>query len=70
MNILIMKPDSLENLMSVLKKSKRSIVTVIDVESNHISRSFINRLAEALFFHSADFDYHDSVMEESDEVDD
>lgn len=67
MNNLILKPESLDNLMKVLQKVKPCLMTVIDVEANHNSSSFINRFTEALFFYSAYFDCLDSLMEERDE---
>ncbi|ONK63209.1 uncharacterized protein A4U43_C07F12520 [Asparagus officinalis] len=67
MNNLIMRPESLDNVMRVFWKLKPCLVTVIDVEANHNSPSFIKRFTEALFFYGAYFECFDCLMEKSDE---
>ena len=66
MSGLIVKPESLENLMKVIQMLKPCVVTVIDVEAKHNSKSFINRFTEALFYFSALFDCLDTLIERND----
>ncbi|CAK9145222.1 unnamed protein product [Ilex paraguariensis] len=60
---MISSPDCLENLMSVIRRIKPSIMVVIEVEANHNSPSFVNRFTETLFFYSAYFDCLEDYME-------
>ncbi|XP_020086569.1 DELLA protein RGL1-like isoform X1 [Ananas comosus] len=62
MNTMIIKPDRLENVMKVIRNLRPQIVTVVDVEAKHNSRSFINRFTEALFYFSAFFDCLENCM--------
>ncbi|CAK9182296.1 unnamed protein product [Ilex paraguariensis] len=63
---MISTPDSLEDIMGVIRRIKPSVMVVIEVEANHNSPSFVNRFTEALFFYSAYFD----CLEECVELDD
>ncbi|KAG1371357.1 DELLA protein RGL1-like [Cocos nucifera] len=67
MSSMIVRPDRLENVMRVMHKLKPQIMMVVDVEAKLNSPSFINRFTEALFFHSALFDFLDSFLKRDDE---
>jgi len=66
MSTMIVRPETLENVMRVIWKLKPCVMAVIDVEAKHNSPSFINRFIEALFYFSALFDCMDGAMERSD----
>lgn len=63
---LIVKYESLENMMRVIHRLMPWVVTVIDVEAKHNSKFLINRFTEALFYFSALFDCLDVTMERTD----
>ncbi|KAH7676447.1 Transcription factor GRAS domain-containing protein [Dioscorea alata] len=65
-NTMVVKPESLENLLRVIRRLKPCIMTVVDVEANHNSPNFITRFTESLFYFSAFFDCIDSCMDEDD----
>ncbi|MED6199419.1 hypothetical protein PIB30_075781, partial [Stylosanthes scabra] len=54
---LVSSPDSLDNLMRVMRKTKPAIMLVNEIEANHNSPLFVNRFIESLFYFSAYFDY-------------
>ncbi|MED6134348.1 hypothetical protein PIB30_036201 [Stylosanthes scabra] len=54
---LVSSPDSLDNLMRVIRKIKPAIMLVNEIEANHNSPLFVNRFIESLFYLSAYFDY-------------
>lgn len=66
MNAMIVAPESLENVMKVVRELRPCVMVVIDVEAKHNSTCFINRFIEALFYFSAFFDCLDGVMGRSD----
>jgi len=66
MSTMIVRPETLENVMRVIWKLKPCVMTVVDVEAKHNSPSFVNRFTEALFYFSALFDCMEGVMERSD----
>ncbi|ONK63045.1 uncharacterized protein A4U43_C07F10840 [Asparagus officinalis] len=66
MNSMLVNPEGLEKLMSVICKLNPRVMAVLDVEAGLNSRSFINRFTEALFYFSAFFDCLDDLMEPSD----
>ncbi|KAM0954483.1 putative transcription factor GRAS family [Dioscorea sansibarensis] len=65
-NTMVVKPESLENLLRVIRRLKPCIMTVVDVEANHNSPNFITRFTESLFYFSAFFDCIDSCMDGDD----
>ncbi|KAJ0979917.1 hypothetical protein J5N97_015391 [Dioscorea zingiberensis] len=65
-NVMLVKPECLENLLRVIRRLKPCVMTVADVEANHNSPNFITRFTESLFYFSAFFDCVDSCMDEDD----
>ncbi|KAJ0979916.1 hypothetical protein J5N97_015390 [Dioscorea zingiberensis] len=65
-NVMLVKPECLENLLRVIRRLKPCVMTVADVEANHNSPNFITRFTESLFYFSAFFDCIDSYMDEDD----
>ncbi|KAK7396971.1 hypothetical protein VNO78_18135 [Psophocarpus tetragonolobus] len=53
---MVSRPNSMENLMRVIRNIKPVVMIVLEVEANHNSPSFVNRFIEALFFYSAFID--------------
>ena len=64
---MVSSPDSLDNLMRVIRKIKPAIMIVLEVEANHNSPSFVNRFIEALFYFSAFFDCDETCLKQDDE---
>ncbi|KAL1339483.1 hypothetical protein AAHE18_U040600 [Arachis hypogaea] len=65
--ILVPSPDSLDNLMRVLRKIKPAIMVVVEIEANHNSPLFVNRFIESLFFFSAYFDCIETCLNQENE---
>ncbi|XP_071700291.1 DELLA protein GAI1-like [Rutidosis leptorrhynchoides] len=63
---LISKPNSLEYLMSVIRKINPCITVMIEIEANHTTPTFENRFTEAMFFYGALFDCMSYCMADDD----
>ncbi|KAL5996400.1 hypothetical protein ACLOJK_026478 [Asimina triloba] len=66
LSTMIVQAECLENVMRVVRALKPCVMSVVEVEANHNSSSFVNRFTEALFFFSAWFDCVDACMERED----
>ncbi|CDP09690.1 unnamed protein product [Coffea canephora] len=64
---MISKPESLRNVIKVIRRMKPAVVVVTEVEANHNSPLFISRFTESLFFYSAFFDCLEDCMERNNE---
>lgn len=64
---MISKPDSLKNVIRVIRRMKAAVVVVTEVEANHNSPLFVSRFTESLFFYSAFFDCLEDCMERNNE---
>ncbi|KAG9145787.1 hypothetical protein Leryth_011218 [Lithospermum erythrorhizon] len=64
---MISRPTSLERLMTTMKQLNPSVMVITEVEANHNSPSFVNRFVEAFFYHGANFDILEDIMERNDE---
>ncbi|KAL5712160.1 hypothetical protein ACHQM5_014359 [Ranunculus cassubicifolius] len=60
---LLIRSESLDSLMRVIRNLNPCIMVVIEVEANHNSPSFFNRFIEALFYFSAYFDCLEACMD-------
>ncbi|KAK7392233.1 hypothetical protein VNO78_20664 [Psophocarpus tetragonolobus] len=61
---MVSDSDSLEQLMRVMRKTRPSVMIVLELEAKHNSPSFVNRFIEALFFYAAYFDCIETCMKE------
>ncbi|XP_068660502.1 DELLA protein RGL1-like [Aristolochia californica] len=66
LSTMMVRPESLENTMRVIRSLKPCLMVVTEVEANHNSLSFNNRFIESLFFFSAWFDCLDTCMDRND----
>ncbi|KAF5455391.1 hypothetical protein F2P56_024970 [Juglans regia] len=64
---MIPTPDSLENLMRVMRNLNPTMMVVFESEGNHNSPSFVNRFTDALFYYSAYYESLDTCMKQYDE---
>lgn len=61
---MVSRPGCLENLMSVIRNIKPTIMMVSEVEADHNSSSFAIRFTEALFHYSAFFDCLETCLKD------
>lgn len=67
-NPMIVRPQTLDNIMTVIRRLRPCIMMVVDLDANHNSPCFIKHFTEALFFYSNYFDCLGNFMDMNDSL--